>query len=83
MTPDDYRAAGHTGTNLVSGRALHCDGTSSHPSSETVSDVFLNDYPTVSLKSPEHRCTRSLQREGASVVHDSSALTEVAKQKHP
>jgi hypothetical protein len=52
MTPDDYRATGHTGTNFVSGRALHCDETSSHPASETVSDVLLNDYSTVSLKSP-------------------------------
>jgi hypothetical protein len=83
MASDDYRAAGHAGTNFVSGRALHCDETSSHPTSETVSDVLFNDYPAVSLKSPEHRCTGSLQREGASVVHDPSALTEVAKQQHP
>tara|TARA_B000000460_G_C21347402_1_gene319708 strand:- start:135 stop:293 length:159 start_codon:yes stop_codon:yes gene_type:complete len=52
MTPDDYRATRHAGTNFVSGRTLHRDETSSHPTSETVSDVLLNDYPTVSLKSP-------------------------------
>jgi hypothetical protein len=83
MAPDDYRAAGHAGTDFVSGRALHCDETSSHPTPETVSNVLFNDYPAVSLKSPEHRCTGPLQRESASIVHDPSALAEVAKQQHP